>query len=377
MRNEDFTIQLTEDRSYDVHLQLGQGSFSIGTLDMDAKKFDILVDKDAPLRWKAFEEMSDEGSWWPRFFYYDGNDTSFFDWSKTRPIETFNWTPQKAIHIKSTDVDFRHLAVNVGTEKIDLDLRGDIHTFIGRGKLNNLHLHFGNKIPSLSFTPTLSKDETTAYQLPIYENLTEAKHLDISGGVIGQAFDCESVLQFPNLTSLSLSGNLTNLSCLAKLDKLKSLAIRFVPNLEGFPSLSVWKNLESFIGWNIEEVEGKRLKKELKLIESDKHRSVSQLRKAIWFATEYGMPFSAWEKRNEKHAVKSFKAALKQIKKSTNIDELREAITTFIESINALANIETSEREDIGTAVELLLANTKLEIDPKVALQWFDEVRDF
>ena len=45
------------------------------------------------------------------------------------------------------------------------------------------------------------------------------------------------------------------------------------------------------------------------------YSTVSQLRKLIWFTTEYGIPFSAWEGKNAKTAVKNYKATLKKLKK--------------------------------------------------------------
>lgn len=56
---------------------------------------------------------------------------------------------------------------------------------------------------------------------------------------------------------------------------------------------------------------------------------------------------------------------------------MHDAITEFIQKINQLEGIETTEREDVGTAVRQLMENAPLEISDEKWMLWFDEVRDF
>lgn len=51
--------------------------------------------------------------------------------------------------------------------------------------------------------------------------------------------------------------------------------------------------------------------------------------------------------------------------------------TEVIEKINRVEDIETSEREDVFTAIGLLMENSPLEISCEKWMLWFDEVRDF
>ena len=232
----------------------------------------------------------------------------------------------------------------------------------------------------VSLYPDLLKEAEKSYSLPVFESLKNIRSLDLGGDVLGQPIDCKSLSQFTSLTSLSLSGSLISLDFLKELKSLKSLGLRYVPNLDGFPQLNCWTDLKEFIGWNIEEVEGKRLRGELKKLMSERemnYSSVSQLRKKIWFTTEYGMPFSAWDAKNTKQAVKAYKEALKVIKKAKEKDEVKIAIEDFVKVINLLPDIETSEREDVAVAVSQLIQVSSLGIDESEGMKWFDFVRDF
>jgi hypothetical protein len=89
------------------------------------------------------------------------------------------------------------------------------------------------------------------------------------------------------------------------------------------------------------------------------------------------MPFSGWDEKNAKTAVKAYKAALKEIRKVKTSDETQRVIAGFVEKINGLPDIETSEREDAGTAVGQLIEASGLSIPQEVWGEWFDAVRDF
>ena len=51
------TISLTGKNSHQLKISLGQGSFSIGSIGMDKKKYDILVDPDLPINWEALDNV--------------------------------------------------------------------------------------------------------------------------------------------------------------------------------------------------------------------------------------------------------------------------------------------------------------------------------
>ena len=76
-------------------------------------------------------------------------------------------------------------------------------------------------------------------------------------------------------------------------------------------------------------------------------------------------------------ATRAYKKCFDQIKKSTIEDEVHEAVSEFIQKINQLEGIETTEREDVGTAVRQLMENAPFKISDEKWMLWFDEVRDF
>ncbi|HAS45405.1 MAG TPA: hypothetical protein DCS93_33280 [Microscillaceae bacterium] len=388
-REEKMQLSLTGENSHTVKIPPGQGSFSIGSIGMNAKKFDVLVEPDLPIHWDCFnsfftgsgktnEHLYPYGDW-PRFFYYWGNDTNFIAWSQKRAIEDFTWSPNAPISADFTASNIGRLIINAEASKIVLKL-GAHRFFCIAGNLEQVELIETGKIDTLSFVPTVKQKELTPYQLPVFEALSDIDSLDIKVDPVGQPFDCECLLQFKNLTSLSLSGNMTNLHCLTELQNLESLAIRYAPNLEALPTLQSWEKLTSFIGWNIEESKGKLLRNELKQLGKVRelaYSSVSQLRKPIWFTTEYGIPFDAWTGKNAKIAIRTYKATVKKLKKAKTTQEVKEILTEFVGVFNDLPQIETTEREDIGEAVDQLRRVPTIEIDAETASQWFDAVRDY
>jgi hypothetical protein len=106
---------------------------------------------------------------------------------------------------------------------------------------------------------------------------------------------------------------------------LRTLELRMVPDLTGLPPLTVWPELASFLGWNIDATVGKRLRTDLKkrgLVtqwETTAHGGrttssvwqVSRLRTPSWFVTESGLPCTTWPRRTAKQAVTAFRTAAK------------------------------------------------------------------
>lgn len=380
--NQPVTISLTGPNSHTVKIPPGQGSFSIGINEMLKKDFDVIVDNSLPVNWTAFDEFkTPAGSPWPRFIYYWGDDTGFIEWSKKRAIEDFFWRPNKSVSIDLNNAQISRLSIQSNENRITLALGNKIGWLNLLGNLENFDLTQVPIMPNLNLCPNTAKaNSATSYRLPQFKTLKEITSLDVKVEPLGQAFDCESLLQFPGLLHLNLTGNITNVHCLAKLENLESIGIRYAPALEGFPSLNTFKKLKSFIGWNIEENAGKRLNTELKNLSKEReldHSSVSKLRSPIWFTTEYGIPFSNWDEKNAKVATKAYKTALKEILKSKAEDGVKEAVARFIEVINKLPNIETTEREDAAIAVEQLVAASTVKIPREKANKWFDENRDF
>lgn len=394
-RDTPIYISLTGMDSHQIKIPAGQGSFSIGRIGMDKKKFDVLVGENAVIDWDVFNtfytphgqqnaHLHPYGDW-PRFFYYWGNDTSFVEWSKKRVIENFFWQPSRSLCLDLSDAQIRNLAIKSNDDliKLTLDQSNNIglYSLHLSGNIELFEIKVTQEIDHIRIEPNTEKDQSvSAYHLPIIPDLAKISSLDVIVKPIGQAFDCESLLQFPNLKNLNLTGNITNTACLKQLHQLERIGIRYAVNLEGFPALNTWENLSSFIAWNIDEKTGKTLNTQLKHLAQEKqldYSSVSKLRSPIWFSTEYGIPFENWENKNAKIAIKAYKSALKKISKAQNEQDVKESIIELIEMINTLPNIETVEREDTGVAVQQLVEASKFDIDQEIVNAWFDEFRDF
>ena len=56
-RDKPIKISLTSTNSHTVKIPAGQGSFSIGIVGMDKKKFDVLVEENLPINWNVFNDF--------------------------------------------------------------------------------------------------------------------------------------------------------------------------------------------------------------------------------------------------------------------------------------------------------------------------------
>jgi len=379
--NKPIKINLTGNKSQNIKVSPGQGSFSIGPADKNGKKFDAFADINDVIDWHVFDTYyTPAGSHWPRFFYYAGNDSGFIKWSVERPIDDFHWFPTQPMEIDFTNADIRRLFIDIGTGGMKINTGAKTRLLGISGHLSNLVFGKSDNIPALSFSPEMGKITERPYNLPAFPTLSATTALTISCNPLGQAFDCNCLLQFPHLEQLSLHGNFYNFQILEKLKKLRYIALRYVPDLSKFPALSVWENLQSFIGWNIEEQNGKLLKAALKALSKEKkleYSSVSKLRKVVWFTSEYGLPFSGWEEKNAKKAIRVYRLVQKEITKAKTTDDVKIAIEQFIAGINNLPGMETTEREDAATAALQLAAYSSLQIPDETTLQWFNQYSDF
>lgn len=209
-------------------------------------------------------------------------------------------------------------------------------------------------------------------------------NLTLNSPPLGQPISLDGLERFPNLESLSLWGSFCDLEALARLTGLTSLELRFMPELDGLPSLDTWPLLDRFIAFNVEEAGGKRLRQQMKARAKvrpwDEYASVSQLRKPEWWASEYGRPFSAWPKRLAKLANEAYDAAQAALAEARSLEEAEAAITAFTLRFNSLMGIETTEREDLGEAVwQLSQSEHQIgqPITEEAAQGWFDAARDY
>lgn len=389
MENKETVISLTGRDSHTLRVPPGQGSLSIGTRGLSEGKYDLWVEQGETINWDALNglytgygetrrEKLPYGDW-PRWIYYSGSDTGFIAWSAKRRIEEFHWTPKTDLTADLTDADIDRLYVHAGGSQVRLSTGENTRFLTLSGALENFRVEDLEKMPALTFCPDVPRGGALC-RLPVFPALAGAGAVTIDYPVVKTPFDCESLLQFSSLRSLSLYGSMANLPVLAELEKLEDLALRYVPDLRGMPKLECWEGLRSFIGFNIEASAGKALRAELDQLKKARTMgfcSVTRLRERNWFDSEYGIPFSAWEEKNAKRAVKAYKKCVTGIKKSETEDEVRRAVKEFIGIINRMDGIETGEREDAGGAIEKLAEYSPVKISPEKWGLWFEEERDF
>ncbi|MEK5035591.1 hypothetical protein MKY96_29565 [Paenibacillus sp. FSL R7-0302] len=385
----NYVIDLTGPGSHTLVRKAGVGSLSIGPRESKPPA-EVLVAADERINWSVFEPFATPaGSPWPRYISYTGGDTGFLEWAEQRPIENISWTPvlPEAASLDGSRADIYTLGIKLGPlvngglslvlpEKLyNLSLSGDLTLFSASGHLPAY----------LALVPDTSRRKSDApYRLPDLGMLHEVTTLALNNPPLGQPVSLAGLEQFPNLESLSLWGSFCDLEALARLTGLTSLELRFMPELDGLPSLDTWPLLDRFIAFNVEEAGGKRLRQQMKARAKvrpwDEYASVSQLRKPEWWASEYGRPFSAWPKRLAKLANEAYDAAQAALAEARSLEEAEAAITAFTLRFNSLKGIETTEREDLGEAVwQLSQSEHQLgqPITEEAAQGWFDAARDY
>lgn len=380
VRDTPFYMSLTKENSHKVKISAGQGRFSIGTKGVTTSKCDAMVEVGDQINWNAFDEFQvPAGGNWPRVMEYHGDDVSFTKWSASREMEAMEWIPLDTTTVDFSDACIRQLTITID-KPIHIILGDQIKDVYFRGNISNLTLENYTHLEALSFSFSSNPNSVAPIGLPLFSKTAHIKDINIVTKVKGQPFDCNSLLQFTNLTAIALSGNVCNLEALKSITALEVLELRYMSDLSTLPTLNSWPNLNYFIGWNIEESTGKLLKKQLAVLEKEKsfkYASVSNLKKPEWFITEFGIPFGIWPTKNNKVAVKAYKEALKAIKKASSVADVEAAIKILVEVINELPNIETTEREDTWEAVMQLVSFSPIEIAEDTASKWFDQYRDF
>ncbi|PIF98327.1 transcriptional regulator [Comamonas sp. 26] len=384
-----FPLQLTQGAPHKLKTSPGQGSLSFGPKEQ-LPKADLWLAADASVLWPCFDPFATPaGSPWPRNFYYAGNDSGFFAWAQRRPIEGFTWYPQlqQDMHIDASQSKIRELSIHLQQGN-----RGHIHLKLPEQGLR-LHLHdqlsqitvTGGLPDSLSLNPATSKKPADApLQLPDMGALKKVSALELSNGAGKQAISLQSLLQFSELKSLALWGNHSDLALLSSCTQLKALSLRLMPHLQGLPALQTWPELDFFVAYNVEEATGKCLRQQLKDRAKERpsaeHASISQLRKPEWWAKEYGRPFTSWPAARAKMGHAAYDLAEQQLSVAQSLSDVQTTLVGFTSRFNTVKGIETTEREDLGQAVNQLAqlpAAQSLGLTEEQAQQWFDENRDY
>lgn len=388
MKTEEYVISLTGKDSHKIIREPGVGSISIGTKGVSSGEFDVWVEENDTINWDAFNQfyvpatLSKKEKYpygdWPRFIHYSGTDLGFIEWSKKRKIEQLDWYPQKDIRADFSNSNISCLEVHA-SKKIQLLLGENIIYLKLYGNLNNYIIEKCSKVPYLIFLPKYEKN-IISYSLPIFSTLVEAEEVYVSVDPCYPPFDCNSLLQFPNLKQLYLEGNITNLHALKELKLLEKIGVWNARDLSNFPNLSDWKNLYDFVAINIDETVGKRLRSELRGLKKikmmEEYSNVSKLRSPEWFESNYGIPFASWE-RGEKKALAIYKKCLKKVNEAKSENDVKEAIIEYTEEFNKMRNIESEERDDIYISLCKIMDNSQIKITREKWFSWFDSTRLF
>ena len=356
----------------------GETYLSIGVKDIDKGDIKVWVDPDDIINWDSLDvKDSFDDRYLIRSVYYTGNDKSFLEWTSKRRV-WFTWQPLKDVDIDLTNSKIDTLRI-ITDKKVILKMGPNQRNFTFTGDPHNLIIKdWGNVYWFWINIP--SEKITTTYELPNWCHFQNLKRVMINASPNGASLDCYSIKQFKGIEDLCLEGNLTNLEALCEFTDLKNLGFWNVPNLDGLPPIAIFKDLTYFCAKDIGKEKGLLLRKEVNKLKKTKEFNftyVGGLRDELWFKTEYGIPFTDWENGSGKKAMHIYKECLTTVKKAGTVEEIKNAIENYTNQMNKLKNIETEEREDIYTALEIIMENAKVEVAYDTWFNWFDNLRDF
>ena len=262
---------------------------------------------------------------------------------------------------------------------LELSLGENIYSLHLKGNLEKYKIKKCIKLKNVNFFP-IYNNNISSYKLPKFKALKDITDVSILVSPLSPPFDCNSLLQFPNIDKLFLIGNVTNLNSLKQLKNIEYLGIWDSPNLTNMPELSVWEKLSWFVALNIDETLGKRFKKEISMLKKSRDfefSSISKLRNSLWFETNYALPFREWEDKKERKAIKSYKKCLKDVKNSSSVQDIEKFIVDFVREMNNFNDIDTQEREDIYLAISIIIKNSPISVEREKWEAWFNNTRDF
>jgi len=364
------------------------------------EKADFIVEPEECINWHALTVpfVSRAGGLITACLSYTGNDSGFFAWSHTCPINEITWMPLLAedcavdagnakIHRLTLLMKYQGAHLHLKLSALSFkDSRHGLSELILKGDLSRLS--FSGNLPTnlrLRLCPSTGRRQDSApYQLPDLGLLHNVAQLDLHNEPLAQPISLACLARFSSLEYLDIYGNFCDFEYLLSLKHLKYLGFRYAPNLKGFPDLADFEQLESLIIWNAEEATGKRLRKQFKARAAvrpwQEYSGVSKLRKPEWWEKEYGNPFREWRGKLKKIADSAYQTAQTTLQQAVTQEQAQAAFSAFAERFNHRNDIETIEREDIGEAVFKLAQLphlAELGVSEEMAQQWFDEVRDY
>jgi len=393
----DYPIDLTAPGSHLFKERAGY-PLTIAPKSLD-EKADFIVEPEECINWHALTvPFVWAGGLVTRWLSYTGDDSGFFDWSHTCPINEITWMPllAKDCAVDASKAKINHLTLLMKYQGAHLHLklpalssknyRHGLSGLILKGDLSRLS--FSGNLPinlRLRLCPSTGRRQDSApYQLPDLGLLHNVTHLDLQNEPLAQPISLAGLAHFSDLENLDIYGNFCDFEYLLSLKHLKRLQVGYAPDLKGFPDLADFPQLEHLIVSNAEETTGKRLRKQFKARAAvrpwQEYSGIYSLRKPEWWKKEYGNPFREWRGKLKKFADAAYQATQTALQQAVMKEQAKIAFSAFAECFNNRNDIETVEREDIGEAVFKLAQLPHLAdlgVTGELAQQWFDEVRDY
>ncbi len=373
---QQITLSFTHPDSHTIRIDPDRWSFAIGREGSKARGYQVLVDDTVPLNWHAFDTVKAKD--WPSTIEYDGEDTGFIDWSTTRPIPSFHWSPCQTHRIDLTHAKIEGLSIEATAEPITVVLGLHLKSLTLEGDLSLFSIE-GTAAPDLGlgFHPVSSRSPRGFQGVPVFPSLAQATSVDIFQHPLAAPLDCRTLLAYPDISTLSINGALTGAHALLKLLNLRDLSIRYCPDFDDFPDLASFPRLESIIVYQAEETIGKRIRSEIRAMKKqgrfpeELYSSASGLRPRTWFYASADTPFDHWPNTMAAVATSTYRDAMKEIVKAPDEAAVKSLISDFLATIQSLDGLETTEREDVYTATTLLVYASKVEVSEETVDTWF------
>ncbi len=316
--------------------------------------------------------------------WYDG----LLEYLKTNPfiislfLKNHN---QKIIDLRETNIDILEIDLK-GVE--DLYLNEDTRALtLTNYDFKTCNIHINNKGKGM----TLSLPKPVDI-LPSFTNIYKFSYRNIN------EVDMSLITKtYPNLYSLELNGQPGIIKNFKEVTKFKNLEEIVIGDLFGFDSIDIpspqeMRKLNKFWMSSIPAESAKEIKKLYKkLVDEGLDLSIKSPRKAQWLAENLDNPFRSWDGQEHISATNAKKAAtiykntrskfLKLATEENILDEVLKTVEEYTMTFNKMNKrnnfIETIEREEIYNTLIELLEILPNDIDKKVIVNKFEEVREF
>lgn len=346
-----------------------------GAASLRADSWHVLVGKGRELqpseagrvRFRALDAL-------PRLHSVDylGDDPAIIDYAVRRRLVSLAWRGGTTNTIDLSASQLFELTLEVPDRATVLRVPEGLTTLTLSGAIENLVVE--GACTDLPFELTIESPQILPPPRGL-ENALKAAYTGVTDS------DTSGLAAYSRLTELRIWGGpgvVRDATGLAKLDKLRELALYDLYDVDAAAWPDDWPHLDGAVIFGLRKSEAAKVKASLATVPDV---TVRQVRSDAWIEDNLNNPFRDWDTDGAtlaKKARAAWKKAKRAAAKADSEEDAHAVLATLVEALNAIAlryDLDTVRREEAHAAF-LSLARD-LGIPEDRAGTWFDDLRDF